>query len=306
MFAPPPRIGSRVVARLPAHLRTPHPDWTGPDGQALDSFLEAPVFDRAGVLHIVDIPNGRILRLTDEGGLETVAEYDGEPNGLKFHADGRLFVADYKNGLMICDTATGSVEPLIERPFGEGFKGLNDLVFDRHGNLFFTDQGASGLQDPTGRLFCLTADGTLRLLLGNIPSPNGVAISPDGRTLYLAVTRGNAIWRTPLSPNGSIGKVGIFVQLSGSLGGPDGIAVDAAGNLVVAHIGLGVVWLFSRLGEPLLRIDSAAGLLTSNIAYGGPNGRTLYITESETGSILAAEPSVTGDGLVATQTDRSA
>jgi gluconolactonase len=153
------------------------------------------------------------------------------------------------------------------------------------------------LQDPTRRLFCLSTDGTLRQLLGNIPSPNGVAISPDGRTLYLAVTRSNAIWRAPLSADGTIGKVGVFVQLSGSLGGPDGIAVDAGGNLVVAHIGLGVVWLFSRLGEPLLRIDSAAGLLTSNIAYGGPDGRTLYITESETGSILAAEPSVAGNAV---------
>jgi gluconolactonase len=297
MFAPPPRIGSRVVARLPDHLRTPHPDWTGPDGQVLDSFLEGPAFDRAGVLHLVDIPNGRILRLADGGRLETVVEYDGEPNGLKFHADGRLFVADYKNGLMVCDTETGCIEPLIERPFGERFKGLNDLVFDRHGNLYFTDQGASGLQDPTGRLFCLTADGTLRQLLGNIPSPNGVAICPDGRTLYLAVTRSNAIWRMPLSADGSIGKVGVFLQLSGSLGGPDGIAADSAGNLAVAHIGLGAVWLFSRLGEPLLRIDSAAGLLTSNVAYGGPEGRTLYITESETGTILAVDLALAGSEM---------
>jgi gluconolactonase len=125
MFAPPPRIGSRVVARLTDRLRTPHPDRPGPDGQALDSFLEGPAFDRTGVLHLVDVPNGRILRLADGGRLETVAEYDGEPNGLKFHADGRLFVADYKNGLMVCDTESGCVEPLIERPFGERFKGLN-------------------------------------------------------------------------------------------------------------------------------------------------------------------------------------
>ena len=153
------------------------------------------------------------------------------------------------------------------------------------------------MQDPTGRLFCLTADGTLRQLLGNIPSPNGVAICPDGRTLYLAVTRSNAIWRTPLSADGSIGKIGVFLQLSGSLGGPDGIAADSAGNLAVAHIGLGAVWLFSRLGEPLLRIDSAAGLLTSNVAYGGPEGRTLYITESETGTILAVDLALAGSEM---------
>lgn len=298
MFDPPPRVGARLVARLPDDLRMPHPDWTGPDGQHLDSFLEGPAFDRNGILYFVDIPNGRILRLVDDQRIETVAHYDGEPNGLKFHADGRLFVADYKNGLMVCDVDTGRVKPLVERPFGERFKGLNDLVFDRYDNLYFTDQGASGLQDPTGRLFCLTASGTLRQLLGNIPSPNGVAISPDGRTLFVAVTRANAIWRMPLLPDGSIGKTGVFLQLTGSLGGPDGIAVDSAGNLVIAHVGLGAVWLFSRLGEPLLRIDSSTGLLTSNIAYGGPEGRTLYITESETGSILAADVTISGSFAV--------
>ncbi len=67
------------------------------------------------------------------------------------------------------------------------------------------------------------------------------------------------------------------------------MALDAEGNLVVAHAGMGVVWVFSPLGEPLLRVQSRTGLLTTNVAFGGPEGRTLYITESDTGSILTAE-----------------
>jgi gluconolactonase len=88
-------------------------------------------------------------------------------------------------------------------------------------------------------------------------------------------------------PDGTVAKVGTFIQLSGG-GGPDGLAMNEDGGLAVAHIGLGVVWIFSRRGEPLFRVESATGAHTTNMAYGGPDRRTLYITESETGSILTA------------------
>ena len=81
----------------------------------------------------------------------------------------------------------------------------------------------------------------------------------------------------------------MFIQLSGGLGGPDGLAMDEAGGLVVAHAGLGTVWLFDRLGQPIARVQSCAGLMTTNIAYGGADRRTLYITKSETGAILCAD-----------------
>jgi len=89
-------------------------------------------------------------------------------------------------------------------------------------------------------------------------------------------------------------KVGMFIHLSGGLGGPDGLAIDTAGNLAVAHIVLGTVWLFSRLGEPLARINSCAGLATTNLAYGGKDNKMLYITESESRSVLIAQLDVSG------------
>jgi gluconolactonase len=67
------------------------------------------------------------------------------------------------------------------------------------------------------------------------------------------------------------------------------MALDAAGNLAVAHAGLGTVWLLSRLGEPIARVRSCAGVMTTNVAYGGPDNKSLYITESESGSILIAD-----------------
>lgn len=289
MFAAPQRITATAVARLPDKFRRGGRPWLNPDGEALDSFLEAPVLGPEGALCFVDVLNGRIHRLDASGEVDVVAEYDGEPNGLKFGPGGRLYVADFKNGLLLCDAKSGSVRPLLERVNGERFKGLNDLIFDPSGRLFFTDQGNTGLQDPTGRAYCLDPDGNLRLLLSNIPSPNGIVVSPDGQILYLAVTCANQIWRMRLDASGAIGKVGVYLHLSGRSGGPDGIAVDERGNLVVAQIGSGAVWLFGALGEPLLRIDCAAGRMPSNIAFGGPDRRTLYITEAETGTILSAE-----------------
>jgi len=79
-----------------------------------------------------------------------VTQYDGWPNGLKIHRDGRIFIADYKRGLMILDPGTGKVEPLLETAFSEGFKGLNDLHFADNGDLYFTDQGRAGSPTRAG------------------------------------------------------------------------------------------------------------------------------------------------------------
>jgi len=293
MFAPPPIVEAEVFARLPDNLvRSGRPSqWLELQmrGRPLGSFLEGPSFDRDGNLYCVDIAFGRIFRVSPEGEFTTVAEYDGEPNGLKIHRDGRIFVADHKNGIMLVDPASGRVTPWFDRPMLERFKGVNDLFFAGNGDLYFTDQGQTGLQDPTGRLYRIDTQGNLHCLLDNVPSPNGLVMNAEETVMYLAVTRDNSVWRVPLLIDGNTSKVGRFIQLSGSLGGPDGMALDARDSLVVAHAGMGVVWVFSRLGEPLWRVQSRTGLLTTNIAYGGPEGQTLFITESDTGLILRAE-----------------
>lgn len=298
MFAPPPEIETRVFARLPDSFRRPGTRTRWADvmtlGGTVDSFLEGPSFDAEGNLYVVDIPYGRIFRIDAAGAWTLVAEYDGEPNGLKLHADGRAFIADHKHGIMRLDTASGAVEPVLDRPKLERFKGCNDLFFAGDGALYFTDQGQTGLHDPSGRLYRLSPDGRLDCLLDTVPSPNGLVTNLDEKILYLAVTRANAVWRVPMLADGRASKVGVFVQLSGGLAGPDGLALDEAGNLAVAHAGLGTVWLFSRLGEPIARVRSCAGALTTNLAYGGPGRKTLYITESETGSVLAADMPVAG------------
>jgi gluconolactonase len=291
LFAPPPLVDTQVFARLPEALRRKGTDTEWHRGQPgrhpEHSLLEGPAFDRAGTLWCVDIPYGRVFGVSPSGEFSVAAEYAGEPNGLAIHRDGRIFIADYAHGIMVLDPDTGRVEPFVTRVRLERLRAVNDLVFAHNGDLYFTDQGLTGLHDPTGRVFRVRSSGQVDLLLDNVPSPNGVALDPDGTTLYVAVTRANAVWRVPLMADGSVAKVGNFIQLSGG-GGPDGLAVDAEGNLAVAHIGLGCVWLFSRRGEPMARIQSCAGYHTTNMAYGGADGRTLYITESETGAILQA------------------
>ena len=292
LFAPPPDVQTEVFARLPDSLRRPGPsEWaaTNAAGRQLDSFLEGPSFDRAGNLYVVDIPYGRIFRISPQGEFEVAAEYDGEPNGLKIHNDGRIFIADYKNGIMELDPESGTVTPHITRRRLEPFKGCNDLVFHSNGEMYFTDQGQTGLHDPSGRVFKADSDGDLSVMLDGIPSPNGLVFNSMETILYLAVTRANAVWRMPMMPDGGVSKVGVFIQLSGGLAGPDGMALDEEGNLLVCHAGLGTVWQFSPLGEPLARIRSCTGLMTTNVAYGGPDNRSVFITESETGTILRAE-----------------
>jgi gluconolactonase len=287
---PPTRaIATRVFAEMPAALRRPvATEWSRANkrGLPVDCFLEGPCFDLAGNLHVTDIPHGRIFRISPGGSWTQLAEYDGEPNGLALHPDGtRLYIADYKQGILSLDLASGRVEPVLTRRNGERFKGPNDLAFARNGDLYFTDQGQTGLHDPTGRVYRLRAAGRLDCLLANGPSPNGLALSLDEDALFVAMTRDNAVWRLPLLPNGGTAKVGRFASFHGT-SGPDGLEVDAAGNLLVAHASLGCVFALSPQGEPVARIRSCRGATTTNLAL---RGGTVFVTESETGAVLAAE-----------------
>ena len=289
-FEPPKVIKSEVFAEVPAKFRQAGKIRAG---HRRTTFLEGPSFDRDGNLYCVDIPNGRIFRISPNGNFDVAAEYDGDPNGLKIHKDGRIFLADHRHGIMVMDPKSGSVTPHLEGPIElERFKGVNDLVFASNGDLYFTDQGQTGLHDATGRVYRLAADGRLDCLLDTIPSPNGLVLNRSENVVFVAVTRANAIWIVPMTERGGVSKVGLFVQLP--CPGPDGMALDEKGSIAVAHPGLGVVWLFSNRGVPLCRVESCAGNMITNVAYGGEGGRYLYMTESHTGTILRAEMPAAG------------
>lgn len=300
LFPAPQNIEAEVFARLPDALRhtDKSSDWLNAQlrGQSLPGLLEGPTFDRQGNLFVVDVAFGRIFRIDRNGVFHLVCEYDGEPNGLALHRDGRMFVADHKNGIMLLDTDSGKIEPFLDRPRLERFKGVNDLTFSKTGDLYFTDQGQTGLHDPTGAVYRLTSEGQLDKLLSNIPSPNGLVLSRDETALFVAVTRANGIWRAPFMLDDTPSKVGLFLQLSG-LGGPDGLALDQDGGLAIAHIDLGTVWIFNALGEPQYRVRSSAGMKTTNVAYDPTDPTMMYITEAESGSVLRARVPTPGASL---------
>lgn len=289
-YAPPAELPTRVYASVPDALRRmERSEWADANraGAPVDCFLEGPCFDAEGRLYVVDIPYGRILREGGDG-LEVVAEYNGWPNGLKVLQDGALLAADYRNGLMRIDPEAGVATPVLTTVMSESFKGLNDLTLHCDGSVLFTDQGQTGLQDPTGRVWRLHADGRIDRLLATCPSPNGVVLNTAQTHVYVAMTRACEVWRFVLRPDAVVSKAQCFARVPAGTSGPDGLAMDAHDRLYICNPGHGCVWVIDPHGVPLYRIASATGRMITNCAI-APDGRSVLITESQTGTILIAE-----------------
>jgi gluconolactonase len=288
---PPKLIPTEVFSAMPAEFRRPvRTEWADDNrpGATTDCFIEGPSFDADGNLYIVDIPFGRIFRISPDKKWSLVVEYDGWPNGLKIGRDGRILVADYRNGIMELDARAGRMQHLLRSRNSESFRGCNDLHIAGNGDIYFTDQGQSGLHDPTGRVYRFKTDGRLDCLIDTGISPNGLVLDPHEAVLFVAMTRDNAVWRMPLMRDGSVSKVGRFCSTFGP-SGPDGMTMDRAGRLFVAHASLGHVFVFAPNGELIARIKSCAGQSCTNVAIGGKDLDRLYITESVTGTVLVAD-----------------
>ncbi|MBI3711210.1 MAG: SMP-30/gluconolactonase/LRE family protein [Proteobacteria bacterium] len=298
MYPQPEIINTEVYARLPAELyRTDkYSAWVEQRGAGpLHSFLEGPSFDRAGNLYCVDLAHGRIFKIAPDRTWSVFAEYDGMPNGLKIHRDGRIFVADHQHGILAFNPETGARSLIRDRGDVAPFKGLNDLSFGSNGDLFVTDQGKSGYDDITGAVYRLRHTDEMDLIFKGLPAPNGLVLNKHETVLHVSVTRSNQVMSCPLQKDRpGAPRTRMFLQLSGSPTGPDGMAIDEADNLFVVHAGAGTVWAFSPLGEPLYRIRSCAGMRTTNVAHGDPDRRSLFITEAEHGVILRARLPVPG------------
>jgi gluconolactonase len=296
---PPILIKTEIFSAMPEEFRRKvRTDWADANrpGALTDCFVEGPSFDADGNLYIVDVLFGRIFRITPDAGWSLAVEYEGWPNGLKISADGRILVADYRHGIMELDAKAGRMRPVLTSRNSESFRGCNDLHIASNGDIYFTDQGQTGLHDPTGRVYRLSTSGRLDCLIDTGISPNGLVLDPAEATLFVAMTRDNAVWRMPFMKDGSVSKVGRFCSLFGP-SGPDGLTMDKAGRLFVAHASLGHVFVFAPNGELIARIKSCAGATCTNVAIGGNNRDRLYITESATGSVLVADISALDSSL---------
>src|SRR3954465_3375810 len=287
---PPKLIETKIFSAMPAEFRRKvRTEWADANrpGAPTDCFIEGPSFDASGNLYIVDIPFGRIFRISPDKRWTLVVEYDGWPNGLKISRDGRILVADYRNGIMELDARTGRMQNVLRSRNSEAFRGCNDLHIASNGDIYFTDQGQTGLHDPTGRVYRFSHAG-LECLIDTGISPNGLVLDPTETVLFVAMTRDNAVWRLPFMKDGNVSKVGRFCSLFGT-SGPDGLTMDAKGRLFVGHASLGHVFVFAPNGELIARVKSCAGPNCTNVAIGGANKDRLYITESATGSVLVAD-----------------
>ncbi len=300
-FTPPTIVEAQVWSRLPDNFRNARQnDWAllNKPGQEIDSFIEGPAFDAQGNLYVCDIPYGRIFRITSGGAWSLITQYDGWPNGLAIDAANRIWIADHRRGLLRLDPETAKMETILEGPVeGKPFKGLNDLTFTKNGDLYFTDQGQTGLHDPTGRVYCMTFDGELVQVLHNVASPNGLAFDMDERFLHVAATRSNNIWRMPIFEGPAASKANAFQTFFGT-SGPDGLAFDGKDGLYVAHASLRGAFRLNPLGELTHYIKSPLGTTVTNIAF-VPGEKKVVMTESSTGTILIADVPETGKPLFA-------
>ena len=291
MIGPFPQVSARLFARLPEALRhkgeaSAWAKMTRP-GRVLHSFLESPFFDAQGNLWLSDVATGRIFRVAQDATWEVAHAYDGAPHALRHLPDGRSLVADYDRGLGYLEG--NRFTPLLAGLPDMPFLGLSDMAVARDsGAVWITDSGRSSLSDPVGRLWHLAPDGSLRLVLSNIPYANGVALSPDGAHVYVAATRANQVWRlsATLPANGQP-MAGVFLHLSGGLG-PDGLATNALGWLAIAQAQAGRAYVVDALGDPVAMIRLPQGSWTTSVAFCPNDPRKLYIVEAEHGSIYLA------------------
>lgn len=222
-------------------------------------------------------------------GYTGLGEYSREPgsNGLTLDPSGRLVSCEHGDRRVSVLERNGGKKTIVDSYMGKRFNSPNDVIFDSQGNMYFTDP-PYGLpkqwDDPRRELdFCgvyrYGIDGKLTLLNKDMTRPNGIALSPDEKTLYVAQSDPKkAIWMAfPMNPDGTVGTGRVFADVTNMVGKypglPDGMKIDEHGNLFAT--GPGGVHVFAPDGTRLGRIET--GEATANVAW-GDDGRTLYIT----------------------------
>lgn len=237
-------------------------------------FTEGPVWHPNGMLLFSDIPNSRIHRWCD-GRLDVYREPSGESNGLTLDDQGRLVACEHGNRRVSREDG-GRVEALVTQFEAKRLNSPNDVVVRSDGRVFFTDPpyGLTSDSDrelPYNGVFTVDASGTVTLLATDFDRPNGLAFSPDERTLYIADTNRYHVRAFDVATDGTLGHGRVFAEMRDE-GRPDGMKVDTDGRLYVCA---GTLQVFESDGRPLGVIDCPQ--MPANCAW-GEDGSTLFIT----------------------------
>jgi len=238
-------------------------------------FTEGPVWSRDGYLLFSDIPQNLILKWTPGQGVSRFREQSNGANGNTFDAQGRLYSCESRTRRVVRTDRKGGLEVLAERYQGKRLNAPNDIVVRRDGHVYFTDP-AFGAQDDARELdfygvYHITPKGELELIARSKGRPNGIALSADGKLLYVAYSDERNVRAYDLDRQGRASNERVVI--TGIEGVPDGIKLDEKGNLYVAARGIAV---YSPQGKLLTTIELPE--TPSNCAFGDPDFGSLYIT----------------------------
>ena len=283
-------------------------------------FPEGPVVMKDGSIILGEIERQTVTRVRMDGSTEVIAYTGGGPNGLGIGPDGAIYVcnnggfswrlemnlmrpagpsSDYTGGcIQRVDPATGAVTVLYDHCGPHKLLGPNDIVFDGLGGFYFTDLGKARARNRDwGGVYYALADGSKIVEVAHpILTPNGIGLSPDGKTLYVAETETARLWAWDVLAPGVLGKAPFPSPHGGrimvGLGGFqrfDSLKVDAEGNICVATLVNGSVSVISPTGNGLIRQVPMPDMFCTNICFGGPDMKTAYMTLSGTGQLVAMD-----------------
>jgi len=243
-------------------------------------YCEGVVFDHQGNGYLSEGKN--IVKFSLDG-RHNVWATTGAPNGHKILADGTHLVCDASRHAVLHLGADGRfLNNASDKCDGKPLRGPNDLSLDPKGGFYFTDPGGSSDKKPIGTVHYVDAHGTTHLVDSHLAFPNGIVLVPGGKRLLVGESKHNRILKYTVLKPGKLGHRRVFANLPTKQGDqidnqPDGMCLDAAGNLYVAHYGMRQVQVLNLRGKLIARYRGG-NLTTSNVAFGGPNMDQLFVT----------------------------
>jgi gluconolactonase len=250
-------------------------------------FTEGPVWAEEGYLLFTDIPANKIYKWSSDGNVETYMEPTGNANGLMFDMKGNLILCQHSERQIGMENKMGGYNTICGDYEGKKFNSPNDLAISNDGIIYFTDPPyglEKGADDPSKELayqgVFMLKEGKAYLIDSTLTTPNGIALSPDERFLYVTnyngKTKEKQWFRYKVNKDGSVKGRKLFADASKSeeKGGPDGMTVDGDGNLYFT--GPGGILVYDPAGTylGLIRFPETP----SNCCFGGPEGQTLFVT----------------------------
>ena len=250
------------------------------DTSSFTSGAEGPAVDKDGVLYAVNFARqGTIGMVTDDGRADVFVQLpEGSVgNGIRFNSKGEMLIADYpQHNILKVDMATREIsvyahEGKMNQP--------NDIAIDNQDRLYASDPN---WKEGTGNIWRVDTDGTVTLLEENMGTTNGIEVSPGNDILYVNESVQRKVWAYDLSPEGNVSNKRLLIEFPDF--GMDGMRCDVDGNLYITRHGKGTIAVIAPDGT-LVREINTIGKLPSNLAFGGPDGKTVYVTIQDNGNV---------------------